>query len=147
MKLVLDTDVIVAALRSPAGASAELLRLARKGRVALAISVPLFLEYEAQCTLREHRTAAGLTLAQARLFVDTLAVICEPVVSHYLWRPQLRDPGDEMVLEAAINGGVDALATFNHRDFGDAPSRFGVELLFPSDALRRIKLKHIEAGE
>lgn len=139
MKLVLDTDVIVAALRSPAGASAELLRLARKGRVTLAISVPLFLEYEALCTQREHRIAAGVTLAQARLFVDALASICEPVIAHYLWRPQLHDPGDEMVLEAAINGGVDALVSFNHRDFGTVPNRFGVELLLPSGALQRIK--------
>jgi putative PIN family toxin of toxin-antitoxin system len=139
MKLVLDTDVVVAALRSPTGASAEILRLARKGRITLAISVPLFLEYEAQCTQREHRTAAGITLVQARLFVDALAAICEPVVAHYLWRPQLRDPCDEMVLEAAINGGVDALVSFNHRDFGDAPNRFGVDLLLPADALKRIK--------
>lgn len=139
MKLVLDTDVVVAAMRSPGGASAELLRLARKGRVTLAISVPLFIEYEAQCTLREHRTAAGITLAQARVFVDALAVIGVPVVAHYLWRPQLRDPGDEMVLEAAINGAVHALVTFNQRDFGEAPQRFGIALLKPSDALKQVE--------
>ena len=139
MKLVLDTDVVVAALRSPGGASSEILRLARRRRLTLAVSVPLFLEYEAQCTAREHRRAAGLTLAEARGFVDALALIGEPVVAHYLWRPQLRDPGDEMVLETAINGGADALVTFNLRDFGSVPRRFGIDLLLPSQALKRFK--------
>lgn len=138
MRLVLDTDVIVAAIRSPTGASAELLRLARQGRVTLAVSVPLFLEYEAQCTDSEHLSAARLTAPQARQFLDALAVICEPVVAHYLWRPQLRDPGDEMVLEAAINGRADALVTFNQRDFGVAPARFGIALLLPAQALKRL---------
>jgi predicted nucleic acid-binding protein len=48
------------------------------------------------------------------------------------------DTGDEMVLEAAVNGRADALVTFNQRDFGDAPSRFGVELLLPREAIARI---------
>ncbi len=61
-----------------------------------------------------------------------------PVETHFLWRPQLRDPGDEMVLEAGVNGRADALITFNMRDYGEAPSRFGVELLLPRTAIRRI---------
>ena len=52
--------------------------------------------------------------------------------------PQLRDPADEMVLEAAINGGADALVTFNRKDFGQVPARFGIALLPPQDALRRL---------
>ena len=62
--------------------------------------------------------------------------MAEPVKTHFLWRPQLRDPGDEMVLEAAVNGRADALVTFNLRDFGSAPSRFGVELLLPASGYR-----------
>ena len=136
MKLVLDTDVIVAALRSPSGASAELLRRARLGQLRLLVSVPLFLEYEAQCVLPEHLTAAGLNANEAGIVLDVLAAICESVQTHYLWRPLLRDPGDEMVLEAAINGGADALVTFNHRDFRHVPARFGLALWLPSEALR-----------
>jgi predicted nucleic acid-binding protein len=56
-----------------------------------------------------------------------------------LWRPQLRDPGDELVLEAAVNGRANAIVTFNHRDFAEVPMRFSVEVLAPVDALRRIK--------
>ncbi len=63
----------------------------------------------------------------------------EPVESHFMWRPQLRDPGDEFVLEAAANGRADAIVTFNGRDFGKAPSLFGVEVLTPVEAVRRIE--------
>jgi predicted nucleic acid-binding protein len=66
--------------------------------------------------------------------------IAEPVQPHFLWRPQLRDPSDEFVLEAAINGRADALVTFNSRDFGRVPSQFGIEVLTPSEAFRRIKV-------
>ena len=61
------------------------------------------------------------------------------VKTHFLWRPQLRDTGDEMVLEAAVNGHADALVTFNVRDFGVVPSRFGIEVLLPREAIGRVK--------
>ena len=139
MKVVLDTDVVIAGLRSPTGASAELLRMARHGRINLLISVPLFIEYEAKCTEEEHLSAAGLTPDEALAFLDALAVFAKPVAIRYLWRPQLSDPADEMVLETAVNGGADALVTFNRRDFGEAPARFGIRLLLPSEALRRLR--------
>ena len=63
----------------------------------------------------------------------------EPVHAWFLWRPQLRDPGDEMVLEAAVNGRADALVTFNNRDFGDVPEGFGISIISPRQALRRLK--------
>ena len=72
-------------------------------------------------------------------FVDAVIALAEPVKVHYLWRPQLRDPNDEMVLEVAVNGRADALVTFNLRDFGDAPDRFGVDLVLPREALGRIR--------
>ena len=64
MKIVLDTDVIVAALRSPSGASADLLRRARQEQITLAASVSLFMEYEAVCTRAEHLEASGLSARQ-----------------------------------------------------------------------------------
>jgi putative PIN family toxin of toxin-antitoxin system len=139
MRLVLDTDVIVAAMRSPSGASAALLKAARQGEVTLLASVPLALEYEAVCSEAEHQLAAGLNAAQGAIFVDAVVALSEPVKTHFLWRPQLRDPGDEMVLEAAVNGRADALVTFNVRDFGAAPAHFGIEVLLPRDALKRIR--------
>jgi putative PIN family toxin of toxin-antitoxin system len=138
-ELVLDTDVILAGVRSPTGASAELLRMARRGELTLLISVPLFIEYDAKCLEQEHRDAAGLTVADAQLFLDALTVIAKPVAIHFTWRPQLTDPADEMVLETAINGQANALATFNRRDFGKAPEAFGIELLLTSEALRRLR--------
>ena len=139
MILVLDTDVVVAALRSPTGASAALLGAARKGRVTLLASVALALEYEAVCGQAEHRLAAGLSQKEVEIFLAAVIAMAEPVETHFLWRPQLRDPGDEMVLEAAVNGRADALVTFNRRDYGSAPSAFGIEVLLPREALQRIK--------
>ena len=136
---MLDTDVIVAGMRSPTGASAELLRMARRGELTLLISVPLFIEYDAKCLEDEHLNAAGLKVSDVQVFLDALTVIAKPVAIHFTWRPQLTDPTDEMVLETAISGQADALVTFNRRDFGKAPEAFGIELLLPSAALRKLR--------
>ena len=135
---MIDTNVVVSAMRSPRGASAALLIAARRGRISLVANVALALEYEATCRLAEHRLASGLDLDQAGIFVDAVIAMADPVESHFIWRPQLRDPGDELVLEAAVNGHADAIVTFNLRDFGTVPRRFGIELLMPAEALRRI---------
>jgi putative PIN family toxin of toxin-antitoxin system len=135
---VADTDVIVAAMGSPGGASAAILRAAREDRVTLLVSVPLAMEYEATCSEPEHQLAAGLSEQEVGIFLDAVLAMAEPVKTHFLWRPQLRDPGDEMVLETAVNGRADALVTFNVRDFGSVPERFGIEVLIPREAIRRI---------
>jgi putative PIN family toxin of toxin-antitoxin system len=139
VRLVLDTNVIVAAMRSPTGASAALLRAVRKEKVVMVANVALVLEYEATCLLAEHRLAAGLDLQEATDFIDAVIALCEPVENSFLWRPQLRDPSDEMVLEAAVNGQAKAIVTFNRRDFGDSGARFGIEVCFPSEALRSME--------
>ena len=108
MRLALDTDVVVAAMRSPTGASAAILQAARQGRTTLLVSVALALEYEAVCGKAEHRLASGLSDRDVDVYVTAVIALAEPVETHLLWRPQLRDPGDEMVLEAAVNGRADA---------------------------------------
>jgi len=138
MRLVMDTDVVVAAMRSPAGASATILRAVRRDKATLLFSVPLALEYEAVCHRAEHRVAAALLERQVDIFVDAVIAMAQPVETHFLWRPQLRDPNDEMVLEAAVNGRADLLVTFNPRDFGRVPSQFGVDALLPRAAIGRI---------
>jgi putative PIN family toxin of toxin-antitoxin system len=136
---VLDTNVVVAAMRSPTGASAALLTAARRSELTMLANVALALEYEAMCQLAEHRLAAGLDLDQVSIFIDAVLAMIEPVETHFMWRPQLRDPADEFVLEAAVNGQAAAIVTFNRRDFGAAPSRFGIELLTPAEATQRIR--------
>ena len=140
MKLVLDTNVIVAAMRSPSGASAALLKAARRGEIKMLANVALALEYEATCRRAEHGVAAELSPDQVGVFIDAVIGMVVPVETHFLWRPQLRDPADELVLEAAVNGQALAIVTFNQRDFGTVPLQFGVDVLSPVNALRRIKL-------
>ena len=139
MKIVLDTNVIVSAMRSPAGASAAILRLARQGGTTLLLTVALALEYEAVCREAEHQLASGLSAHEIDVFLDAVIALAELVRTHFLWRPQLHDPDDEMVLEAAVNGQAGMLVTFNLRDFGSAPSRFGIEALLPREALKKLR--------
>ncbi|MBL8351515.1 MAG: PIN domain-containing protein [Burkholderiaceae bacterium] len=128
-----------AALRSPGGASAEILRRVVAGRVLMLANVALFTEYEAVLTRPEQLRAAHHSAFAMRRLLDELAERAVQVSGWYQWRPQLRDPADEMVLEAAVNGRADALVSFNRRDFGDAPARFGILLATPSQFLRSLE--------
>ncbi|MGA3402720.1 MAG: putative toxin-antitoxin system toxin component, PIN family [Acetobacteraceae bacterium] len=139
MRLVVDTDVIIAAMRSPGGASAALLVLLLERQATMLLSVALTFEYETTCMRAEHRLAAEASAADVGRLIDAIIDVIEPVEVHYQWRPQLSDAGDEMVLEAAVNGHVDAIVTFDRRDFGLAPARFGIEVLTPAEALRRVR--------
>ncbi len=138
LRAVVDTNVLIKARRSRTGASNVLLRAADAGAFRMLVSVPLFLEYEAVLTRPEHLLACGLTKRQVMGFLDYLAGLVEPVKLHYLWRPQLGDVADEMVLETAINGRADCIVTFNTRHFEPA-ARFGIEAIWPGEALRRIR--------
>lgn len=135
---MLDTNVIVAGLRSPSGASAALIDRAMKKEFTLLLTVALALEYEAVCSDPAQRIASGLSETEVDVIVTALSTVAEPVTPWYLWRPQLHDPADEMVLEVATNGMADGLVTFDRRDFGHVPSRFGIALLSPLEALRRL---------
>lgn len=138
MRLVMDTNVLVAAFRSRTGAAAEVVRLIRRRQLTMIATVALFVEYEAVLTRPEHLAKAEMTLVEAAVALDVLGAVTEPVEPHFLWRPRLRDPDDDMVLEAAVNGRADAIATFNARDFIDGARDFGVEVLTPAEILRRI---------
>ena len=98
------------------------------------------IEYEATCSRAEHRLASGLSEIEIRQFLDGVAALLEPVESHFLWRPRLRDPADEMVLEAAVNGQASAIVTVNRRDYGRIPQDFGIAVISPVEALRNLSL-------
>jgi len=107
-------------------------------RVAGLISVALFIEYEATLKRPEQIAATGLSEVDIDAVLDMIAGRFRIVTPHYLWRPQLRDPSDEMVLELAVNGGADAIVTFNAGDFAGAAARFGVKLMAPGEFLRAL---------
>jgi predicted nucleic acid-binding protein len=103
------------------------------------LTVALALEYECICTLAEHRLASGLNASEVGNYLDGLIGMAEAVRAFIRWRPQLRDPGDELVLEAAVNGQADAIVTFNERHLREARTNFGIDVIRPGDALRRIE--------
>ncbi len=139
LRVVLDTSVMATALRSRAGAGFVLLRAVQFRRLTLLGTPSLFLEYEDVLKRTEQREISGLTLADIDELLAELAGLIEPVQVHLRWRPQLRDPGDELVLEAAINGRADALVTYNTRDFREAAPRFGVRLVRPAELLEELR--------
>jgi putative PIN family toxin of toxin-antitoxin system len=136
---VVDTSVVVAALRSRSGASNELVKRAALRRITMLATPALFLEYEEVLKRAEQKAAHGLDDGRIEDFLSAFASVVEPVDVHFAWRPQLRDPADEMILEAAINGRADAIVTFNVRDFAASVAHFGLAVLSPSQTLGRMR--------
>ncbi|MEZ5754098.1 MAG: putative toxin-antitoxin system toxin component, PIN family [Paracoccaceae bacterium] len=134
---MLDTNVLVAAVRSRTGASNPLLVAGFRRQFVWCCSVPLFYEYEEVLGRAEFLLDAGVSRNQIAAFMEDVAATVVPVGIDFQWRPQLVDADDEMVLETAINCGG-AIVTHNERDFRDIPARFGLALLSPAEALRRI---------
>jgi putative PIN family toxin of toxin-antitoxin system len=135
-RIVLDTNILVAASRSRNGASFALLQALRSKCFTALASVPLMLEYEAVLKRPEHLQVGNRDIAMTDAFLDAMSLFMEPVHLHYLWRPQLRDAADEMVLETALNGRADALVTLNVNDFKPA-KHFGLRVLLPGTFLRQ----------
>ena len=138
-KVVLDTDIIVTALRSATGGSYAVLREAAHGRITPLVTPALFLEYEAVLKRPEQRLVHGLGLRDIDRFLSALAAACEAVEVSFQWRPQLSDANDEMLLEAAVNGQADALITHNVRDFVKGAERFGLRVLRPGEFLKELR--------
>jgi putative PIN family toxin of toxin-antitoxin system len=135
MLVVLDTSVIVAGLRSSAGASSEVLKHLGKRNFQIAASPGIFLEYEEALRREEHR----LPLDQVEAFLSELAAMIHPVQIHFLLRPQLSDADDELILETAINGRARAIVTHNRRDFERVALRFGIQVWSPAELLQDLR--------
>jgi putative PIN family toxin of toxin-antitoxin system len=137
--LVLDTNIVVAALRSRKGASFELLRRALSGEVRVGVSVALALEYEdvlKRASMREASWATAMELESVLDGLLSVAVLAAPI--HIRFRPSLGDPDDEMVLDCALKCGARAIVTLNTRDFQPAISAFDIAIVSPGFALHRL---------
>ncbi len=139
MRLVFDTTTMVAAIRSSAGASNRLLVAGLERRLIMLVSTPLLVEYEAVMTRSEHLAASRLSAGDVGAILDAVATTAEPMRLAFHWRPAVRDPDDDMVLETAANGQADGIVTFNRRDFAGVADRFGVDILSPGEAVRRLE--------
>ena len=130
--IVIDTNVLVAGLRSNKGYAYELLQLVGTGRFEIHLSVPLVMEYES--TLR--RLLPELLVPES-VVLDVIDFHCAVAHRHkifFLWRPFLRDPKDEMVLEVAVKATCDYIVTYNKRDFQGVEA-FGLAVLEPREFL------------
>jgi putative PIN family toxin of toxin-antitoxin system len=141
MRVVLDTSVLVAAVRSPMGAAKALVEAALRSEIQFLISTPLVLEYEAVLKRREHLEASGLSVCEVEELLDMLCAAGSEVRMTRSLRPQLSDPDDEMVLETAVHGKADAIVTFNRADFAGVLEQLCIEVLTPREALERMEIR------
>ena len=135
--IVIDTNVVVAAIRSRKGASSLLLRRTGQGKFDINLSVPLVFEYEEA----GKRTAQELGIDESNVdvIIDYLCSIAHHRKIHFLWRPYLRDLDDDFVLELAVEASCDGIVTYNKKDF-EGIERFGLRTVTPKEFL-------IEIGE
>jgi putative PIN family toxin of toxin-antitoxin system len=137
-RVVLDTNVLVAGLRSRLGASYRLLSIVGTGQFEHVVSVALLFEYEATLT----RPDLKIPLPR-RAIGDVLDYVCATALRqeiYFLWRPVLPDPSDDLVLEVAVHGGCDRIVTFNRRDFAGS-DRFGIRVETPFEFLTSLGVK------
>jgi predicted nucleic acid-binding protein len=134
-RIVLDTCVLVSALRSRRGASFRVLELIDSGRFEVCLSITLLLEYEAVC--KRLPGATPLTKADVETVLDYVCLVAQHQTVFYLWRPFLNDPSDDMVLELAVAGGCGRIVTHNVRDFHGS-NQFGIRTITPQEFLREL---------
>ena len=132
---MIDTNVMVAALKSKRGASYKLLSIIDEDKIQISISVPLIIEYEYALK----RTDLNILLTESEIddILDYICQIADKREIFYLWRPYLKDPKDDMVLELAVESESDYIITYNQKDFKEV-SKFGIKTLTPKAFLRKI---------
>jgi predicted nucleic acid-binding protein len=139
MRVVLDTSILIAALRSSEGAAAETLRLALLRQIAILMDYKLACEYRDVAMRGEHMEASGKSRREIELVLDMLEAVAEPVLVSDRHGPLSQDPGDDMVLEVGLNGGADGIVTYNPRHFREAARRFGLPVLSPAELLSEFR--------
>jgi putative PIN family toxin of toxin-antitoxin system len=132
--VVLDTNVLVSALRSRRGASFALVERLGTETFDIAVSVSIVLEYEDAML----RNRGALSPAQVGDVIDFVCSVARQQRVFFLWRPLLRDPSDDMVAEVAVAAGAQAIVTHNRRDFLGV-ERVGLKVWSPQQMLERIR--------
>ena len=135
-RVVVDTNVLVAAFQSRRGASFQLLARMGTGVFDIVVSVPLVLEYEE--VLARDLASIGVGEGYVRDAIDYICSVAAHQEVFFLWRPVLRDPGDDLVLEVAVAAGCDAIITHNVRDF-DRARQFGVRAVSSGTFLHELR--------
>jgi putative PIN family toxin of toxin-antitoxin system len=136
---VLDTSVLITALRSSNGAAAENVRLALLEEVTILMDYKLACEYRDVALRAEHLTVSGKTQEEIALLLDMLEAVAEPVLVVVRHMPLSQDANDDMVLDVAINGGANAIVTNNIKHFRDAARRFHLQVLTPAELLNEFR--------
>jgi putative PIN family toxin of toxin-antitoxin system len=138
-RVVIDTNVLVSALRSRRGASFRLLSLIDSGKFITNISVPLVYEYEQ--VLKRMSWPGKPANQYISEILDYICTVGEKWKIHYLWRPKLSDPNDEMILELAVTSQSKFIITYNKSDFREA-REFGISVLNPVEFLNKLEAKN-----
>jgi putative PIN family toxin of toxin-antitoxin system len=136
MRIVLDTNILVAAVRSRTGASFRLVSMIPTARFRVALSLPLYYEY-LDVLHRNDVRPVGLNDREITDFIDNILTHAETREIHFLWRHSLRDKKDDMVLELAVASQADYIVTFNIGDFANI-ELFGIEAIVPGEFLKRL---------
>ncbi|MFI5117698.1 MAG: putative toxin-antitoxin system toxin component, PIN family [Terriglobales bacterium] len=139
MRVVLDTAVLITALRSSTGAAAENIRLALLRRLIILMDYKIACEYREVALRPEQITASEKTQQDTELLLDALEAVAEPVFVSVQPRPLSQDANDDMVLDVAINGRADAIVTNNTKHFRDAAKRFHIRVLKPAELLAEFR--------
>jgi putative PIN family toxin of toxin-antitoxin system len=137
--VVLDTSVLISALRSSTGAAAEVIRLALQRQLTLLMDYKLACEYRDVALRPEQLQASGKSRAETASILDALEAIAEPVFVAFRHRPLSPDVNDDMVLDVAINGNTNAIVTNNTRHFREAAERFHIDVLAPAELLSKFR--------
>jgi len=140
IKVVIDTNILVAGLIGGKGPSREILRLCFKGDLKPAIGNALYLEYQDLLHRKTIQALCRQTTVSLEEFLDDFARICTPVDTWFLWRPNLPDEADNHIIELAIAANVDYIVTNNLKDFVQPElPHIGYEVISPPQLLRRTK--------
>jgi predicted nucleic acid-binding protein len=133
---IVDTNVLLAGLRSRSGSSFRLIERVEQGLVTPAVTVPLVLEYED--VLGRPGALPHISPKEIGRFIDWWISVSQLHVIHFLWRPFLPDAKDDMLLEAAIASGAKHIVSFNLRHL-EPCGKLGIRPLSPNDYLKSLK--------